>query len=76
MDTNMTGYLITNGFLHTQKFSEIHLWLMEAAKKHGIDLISKTNGEIAIVPGVLNNTDLNKSNFILYWDKDVGFLII
>lgn len=71
MVINMTGYLITNGFLHTQKFSEIHLWLMEAAKKHGIELISKTNGEISIIPGTSKNSDLHKSDFILYWDKDI-----
>lgn len=67
----MTGYLITNGFLHTQKFSEIHLWLMEAAKKHGIELIPKTNGEFPIIPGEIENSELKMSDFILFWDKDI-----
>lgn len=67
----MIGYLITNGFLNTQKFSQIHLWLMEAAKKHGIDLIPKTNDEIVVMSGDVNNTDLDKCDFILFWDKDI-----
>lgn len=67
----MIGYLITNSFLHTQKFSEIHLWLMEAAKKHGIELIPRTNGEISIIPGNLRFNDLQDADFVLYWDKDV-----
>lgn len=67
----MTGYLITNGFLHTQKFSEIHLWLMEAAKKHGIELIPRTNGDISMIPGDLRINQLKDAEFVLYWDKDI-----
>lgn len=72
----MNGWLITNAFLHSNKFSEISLWLMEAAKKHGIDLIHKTNDEVLItLDEEFENTkklhDKNKPDFVLFWDKDV-----
>jgi RimK family alpha-L-glutamate ligase len=44
----MTGWLIVNEFLHSNKFTEIHSWLIEAAKKQGIDMKFKTNAEVII----------------------------
>lgn len=74
----MTGWLITNAFLHSNKFTEINLWLVEAAKKQGIELIIKTNAEILVVLDSNSNLQksINKNNnkkpdFILFWDKDV-----
>ncbi|QHQ62163.1 RimK family alpha-L-glutamate ligase [Anaerocolumna sedimenticola] len=72
----MKGWLITNAFLHTHKFTEIHLWLTEAAKKLGVDLIIKTNAEVLVL---LNSDSTNvefnnikeRPDFILFWDKDV-----
>jgi RimK family alpha-L-glutamate ligase len=72
----MKGWLITNGFLHSSKFTELNLWLIEAAKKQGIDLLMKTNSEILTKletnfnrTEVINNS--NKPDFVLFWDKDI-----
>lgn len=65
----MTGILVVNEFLHSIKFNEIHSWLLEAAKKNGIEMILKTNAELLIdITG--NGKDI-KADFILFWDKDV-----
>lgn len=72
----MTGWLIINAFLHTHKFTEINLWLVEAAKKAGIELIIKTNGEVLVQLDSKNanenkEMDTEKPDFVLFWDKDV-----
>jgi RimK family alpha-L-glutamate ligase len=72
----MKGWLITNAFLHAQKFTEIHLWLIEAAKKLGIDLIPKTNAEILVkldgdFAAHTFKGKKERPDFILFWDKDV-----
>lgn len=66
----MTGWLVVNEFLQSNKFNEIHSWLLDAAKKQGISLQLKTNAELLI--------DLQKQpemkfyqDFVLFWDKDV-----
>jgi RimK family alpha-L-glutamate ligase len=72
----MKGWLITNAFLHTHKFTEIHLWLTEAAKKLGVELIVKTNAEVLVkldsdfFHGKNVKSDDNP-DFVLFWDKDV-----
>ncbi len=72
----MNGWLITNAFLHSNKFSEINLWLMEAAKKHGIELTHKTNDEVLVrldeeFGKAKKIQNKNKPDFVLFWDKDV-----
>ncbi len=72
----MKGWLITNAFLHTHKFSEISLWLIEAAKKLSVELIAKTNAEVLVQldSDFPNDKRLNqngKPDFVLFWDKDV-----
>lgn len=71
----MNGWLITNAFLHSNKFNEINLWLMEAAKKQGIELIHKTNDEVLVSLdkefGKMKKVQNNKPDFVLFWDKDV-----
>jgi RimK family alpha-L-glutamate ligase len=65
----MTGILVVNEFLHSNKFNEIHNWLLEAAKKYKIELQLKTNAELLIdISGRSNNL---LADFILFWDKDV-----
>lgn len=71
----MKGWLVTNAFLHTHKFTEIHLWLTEAAKKLGVDLIVKTNAEILVqldqdFTGTKSKKSAENPDFILFWDKD------
>lgn len=72
----MTGWLITNAFLHTHKFTEINLWLVAAAKKAGIDLTIKTNAEVLVRLDSKNTLayktdETDKPDFILFWDKDI-----
>lgn len=70
----MTGWLITNAFLHTQKFTELNFWLIDAAKKHDIEFIVKTNAEVLVLldSEFLNSKGITKRpDFVLFWDKDV-----
>jgi RimK family alpha-L-glutamate ligase len=72
----MNGWLVTNGFLNSSKFTELNLWLNEAAKKQGIDLLVKTNSEIlANLDTNFNQLDgeneIGKPDFVLFWDKDI-----
>lgn len=67
----MTGWLIVNEFLQSNKFNEIHLWLLEAAKKQGVNLSLKTNSQVLIDINVMQNNITEEIDFILFWDKDV-----
>ncbi len=69
----MTGLLVVNEFLNSNKFNEIHQWLIDAAIRQGIELIKKTNAQLLIELPVKN---LRKSfqpeaDFVLFLDKDV-----
>lgn len=65
----MKGWLVVNEFLHSNKFNEIHSWLLEAAKKQEIDLHLKTNAELLI--DLQGSREDKSCDFILFWDKDV-----
>ncbi len=69
---NIIGWLIVNEFLQTNKFNEIHAWLVRAAKKQGIELQLKTNAQLPIDLPQEHNQKLiqQKPDFILFWDKD------
>ncbi|MDD3174231.1 MAG: RimK family alpha-L-glutamate ligase [Herbinix sp.] len=69
----MTGILIINEFLHSEKFNEIHSWLMEAAKKYNIKMLLKTNAEILIDISTVPSKEHKEkiADFVLFWDKDV-----
>lgn len=60
----MTGILTVNHFLRSSKFNELHSHLVNSAKKMDIDLVIKTNLELA----VQNVT----ADFVLFWDKDIN----
>lgn len=45
---NRKGWLITNTFLHSEKFDEINRWLLRAFEKAGMSLILHTNAEFAV----------------------------
>ena len=66
----MKAWLVTNEFLHSNKFTEINQWLVEAAKKQEIELEIKTNAEILAVLGS-GYRQKEALDFILFWDKDV-----
>lgn len=62
----MTGWLVINGFLHSNKFNEIYSWLKTAFEKKGHTINVYTNIELA------NTTKIeNKPDFVLFWDKDI-----
>lgn len=65
----MIGWLVVNDFLHSNKFNEIHQWLLDAAKKQGILLEQKTNAQLLIE--LPQGDNLPYVDFILFWDKDV-----
>ncbi len=70
----MIGWLITNAFLTTHKFTELNLWLIAAAKKYDIDLIVKTNAEILVQLDSdfeSSETTVDRADFVLFWDKDI-----
>lgn len=72
----MTGWLIINGFLHSSKFNEIHKWLLDAAKKHNIELEIKSNDAVLISLSedinFIEQIPVNRRpEFVLFWDKDI-----
>jgi RimK family alpha-L-glutamate ligase len=65
----LKGLLIVNEFLHSNKFNEIHTWLLDAAQKHGVQMEICTNARILID---LSDHHSDKiADFVLFWDKDV-----
>lgn len=68
----MTGWLVVNEFLKSNKFHEIHQWLLDAAKKQGIEMQLKTNAQLLIdVSENSMNVRKGQVDFVLFWDKDV-----
>ena len=68
----MKGILVINEFLRTNKFNEIHNWLLEAAKRQNIELQIKTNAEIMIdIAGNSKPQEERVADFVLFWDKDI-----
>lgn len=72
----MIGWLVINGFLHSEKFNEIHQWLLDSSVKRGIHLEIKTNDSLLIsLSGqmdFLEQIPVNKTpEFVLFWDKDI-----
>lgn len=65
----MRGWLVVNGFLQSNKFSELYAYLQKAAIGEGIDLSIKTATELffALDEGVCG---AEKPDFALFWDKD------
>lgn len=57
------GILVTNHFLTSEKYNTLHRHLIESAEKSGIELLRKTNLELAC------ENSFN-CEFALFWDKD------
>ncbi len=66
----ITGWLIVNEFLHSQKFTELHGYILEAAKRQGIMMLLKTNAEV-LIDLRREHCEKYEVDFILFWDKDV-----
>lgn len=62
----MKGWLVVNGFLNSNKFNEIHSWLMTAFERRGHDICVYTNIELADFSDIEDKPD-----FVLFWDKDI-----
>lgn len=60
----MTGILAVNHFLTGSKFNELHSHIISAAEKMNINLILKTNLELALKE--------ETADFVLFWDKDIN----
>lgn len=60
----MNGILLVNHFLNGEKFNELHSHLVKSAKKQNINLVIKTNLELA--------ADEVNTDFVLLWDKDIN----
>lgn len=54
----MKGILAVNHFLSTQKFNTLHRYLLESAEKCGIELVLKTNLELAL--------EIPSADFVLF----------
>ncbi|TYQ18223.1 UNVERIFIED_CONTAM: ribosomal protein S6--L-glutamate ligase/gamma-F420-2:alpha-L-glutamate ligase [Acetivibrio alkalicellulosi] len=69
----ITGWLVVNHFVSSNKFLEIYEWLQTAGEKQGINLIKKTNVEIMCGLYEPYKTKLfcTKPDFVLFWDKDI-----
>ncbi len=59
----MTGFLVVNAYLKSEKFDALHAHLVKAAAERGVELIIKTNEKMLFEKG--------KTDFVLFWDKDV-----
>lgn len=64
----ITGWLIVNGFLHSEKFDELTTLFLRAAENEKINLLVKFNNEI-LVDTVEKRMDLPE--FVIFWDKDI-----
>lgn len=66
------GILIANAFLRADKFTEHYEWLQRAAEKHFVKLELCDNAScLSLCGGKLGWLD--NFDFVLYWDKDIGF---
>ncbi len=65
----MNGILVVNEFLHSNKFNEIHSWLLEAGIRQNIHMTLKTNAELLI--DINQGVSSKLADFVLFWDKDV-----
>ena len=64
----MTGWLIVNNFIDSDKFSGIYDFFIRAGEKHGIKIIMKKTGEISFAIG----EKIELPDFVIFWDKDVN----
>lgn len=64
----MTGWLIVNGFLHSDKFDELTDLFLEAAVEEEMTLLLKSNEKL-LVDTQYQWTQ--KPDFVLFWDKDI-----
>ncbi len=65
----MHGWLVVNGFLQSDKFSQLYAYLRAAATAEGIQLECRSSHQLyALEEGALFSG--GKPDFVLFWDKD------
>lgn len=64
----MTGWLIVNGFLQSNKFHELTDMFRKAAEETDIELTVIANSELLANTGKIT---VNKPDFAIFWDKDI-----
>lgn len=68
----MKGLFIVNSFLSSANTNETYRWLVNAAKRHGVDMDYKTNTDYyALLNSATVLPDPGEQDFILFWNKDV-----
>lgn len=67
----MKGWLVTNGFLRSQKFDELYSYFLASANTLGIDLHRYTSAELNAPVSSDFSEFGERPNFVLFWDKDV-----
>ncbi len=67
---NVKGWIVVNGFLYTNKFSELTRMFSTAAIRNKVYLEVKSNAEL--YTGMFEiDKEIKKPDFVLFWDKDV-----
>lgn len=67
----MKGWLVTNGFLHTQKFDELYSYFLNSAQSLGIQLHKYSSVQLLCDVSSDFSKFGQKPDFVLFWDKDV-----
>lgn len=67
----MKGLLVVNGFVKSEKFEDIYSHFLSAANKRGVDLKKINTVRLASCLGDDSLKNELKSDFIIFWDKDV-----
>jgi len=65
----MTGWLIVNSFLKTQKFNELYGFLLKSANEQGVELTVK-NG-VDLLCELSEGITYAPPDFAIFWDKDI-----
>lgn len=73
----MTGWIIYNGALNSDKIYELVLWLQKTAQSKGLKLIPVKNNELVFYydsnskPCIEHDAHLERPEFVISWDKDI-----
>ncbi len=65
------GWLVVNHFLQTNKFTELYSRFENGAQKAGLSLSVKTGCELLQTVGEYAGLQVDRPDFVLFWDKDV-----
>ena len=66
----MTGWLVVNGFLKSDKFQNLYSFFQNSARQLNIDL-QLVSSDSLLCEASGNFDEFSRPNFVLFWDKDV-----